>query len=197
MQSQPAFLLLIVLIILIIVVYPLELLVLPKLRFSSCISMKDGWRERTLLMASTGDEPVDVKELRELVLLDEAEDARRKDVRMPAGEKRERMAWKRWWRSGTCKRWSPAWRRTCLPLWRKRKSYRRSSPSEGMSADPNTGPDVRADLPPLRFGGGFFMEGGGSPERVPSYKPRVAPGERGGNPPVLIPRFSPGPVTVR
>lgn len=57
--------------------------------------MNDGWWERTLLIASTGEEPVDVNELRELVLREEAEEARRKDVRMPAGEKRERMDWKR------------------------------------------------------------------------------------------------------
>lgn len=43
-------------------------------------------------MVSTGDELLEANELRELVVLrDEADDARRKDVRRPAGEKRERM----------------------------------------------------------------------------------------------------------
>lgn len=43
-------------------------------------------------MVSTCDEPLDAKEFRELVLRDEADEARRKDVRRPEGEKRERMA---------------------------------------------------------------------------------------------------------
>jgi hypothetical protein len=53
--------------------------------------MKDGWRDRTLLMVSAGDEPLEAKELRELVLREEADDARRKVVRMPVAEKRERI----------------------------------------------------------------------------------------------------------
>lgn len=67
----------------------------PKLLFSSSRTMKEGWRESTLLMVSTGDEPVEANELRELLLPDEADEARRKEVRMPAGENRERMVWKR------------------------------------------------------------------------------------------------------
>lgn len=47
------------------------------------------------MIVSTGDEPLEVNELRELVLRDEADDARRKDVRMLEGEKRERMVLKR------------------------------------------------------------------------------------------------------
>jgi hypothetical protein len=47
------------------------------------------------LMVSTGDEVLDANELRELVVPDEAEEARRMDVRMLEGEKRVRMAWNR------------------------------------------------------------------------------------------------------
>lgn len=42
-------------------------------------------------MVSAGDEPLEAKEFRELVLRDEADEARRNDVRRPEGEKRERM----------------------------------------------------------------------------------------------------------
>ena len=47
------------------------------------------------MMVSAGDEPLEAKEFRELVLRDEADEARRNDVRRPEGEKRERMELKR------------------------------------------------------------------------------------------------------
>lgn len=50
----------------------------------------------TLLIVSVGVlEALDTNELRELDDRDEAEEARRKLVRIPAGEKRERMVWNR------------------------------------------------------------------------------------------------------
>lgn len=56
----------------------------------------EGWRNMTLLMVSVGVlEALDTNELRELDERDDAEEARRKLVRMPAGEKRLRMVWNR------------------------------------------------------------------------------------------------------
>lgn len=50
----------------------------------------------TLLMVSVGVlEALDTNELRELDDRDDADDARRKLVRMPAGENRLRMVWNR------------------------------------------------------------------------------------------------------
>lgn len=50
----------------------------------------------TLLMVSVGVlEALDTNELRELDDRDEADEARRKLVRIPVGEKRERMVWNR------------------------------------------------------------------------------------------------------
>lgn len=42
-------------------------------------------------MVSTADDELDANELRELVVREEAEEARRKDERRPVGEKRERI----------------------------------------------------------------------------------------------------------
>lgn len=47
------------------------------------------------MMVSAGEEPLEANELRELELREDADEARRKDVRRPEGEKRERMELKR------------------------------------------------------------------------------------------------------
>lgn len=55
----------------------------------------DGCLNKTALIVLTGDEEAELQEWYELVEEVEAEEERRKDVRIPLGEKRDRMVWKR------------------------------------------------------------------------------------------------------
>lgn len=67
----------------------------PKILLSASMLSMDGCLRMTLLIVSAVDDALDAYEALELVEREEAEEIRRKDVRKPEGEKRERMFWNR------------------------------------------------------------------------------------------------------